>query len=169
MRSGSVQPISYRELVVRNRLPASSVMVHRACIEAVGLFDDNPDMLGVEDWDLWLRVAMRYPVYLVSLDLATIRLVRGSISAVENTVRIFKGEQRVLAKLRALPRPQRPSLLLYARARTRSHLGAAWGEMVCGNGDASWRHLLIALLLFPPCVFSRNVIGILYTRVRGNR
>lgn len=41
----------------------SSVLLHREVLRAVGLFDET--LPACEDYDLWLRVAARYPVSLV--------------------------------------------------------------------------------------------------------
>ena len=41
----------------------SSVLIHRSIFDDVGLFDE--DLPVCEDYDLWLRVACRYPVLLV--------------------------------------------------------------------------------------------------------
>jgi glycosyltransferase involved in cell wall biosynthesis len=41
----------------------SSVMLHRRVLEKVGLFDEG--LLACEDYDLWLRIASRYPIYLI--------------------------------------------------------------------------------------------------------
>jgi len=41
----------------------SSVMLKRALLEEVGLFDE--DLPACEDYDLWLRIACRYPVFLI--------------------------------------------------------------------------------------------------------
>jgi glycosyltransferase involved in cell wall biosynthesis len=41
----------------------SAVMMHQSLLEAVGLFDEA--LPACEDYDLWLRVACRYPVYLI--------------------------------------------------------------------------------------------------------
>ena len=41
----------------------SAVMLKRALLEKVGLFDE--DLPACEDYDLWLRIACRYPVYLI--------------------------------------------------------------------------------------------------------
>lgn len=37
----------------------SSAMVRRACIDAVGMFDSN--FTSAADWDMWVRLALRYP------------------------------------------------------------------------------------------------------------
>ena len=41
----------------------SAVMLKRALIEEVGLFDEG--LPACEDYDLWLRIACRHPVYLI--------------------------------------------------------------------------------------------------------
>jgi glycosyltransferase involved in cell wall biosynthesis len=41
----------------------SAVMLKRALFEEVGLFDE--DLPACEDYDLWLRIACRYPVFLI--------------------------------------------------------------------------------------------------------
>lgn len=41
----------------------SSVMIARSLFEDVGLFDEN--LPACEDYDLWLRIAARYPIYLI--------------------------------------------------------------------------------------------------------
>jgi glycosyltransferase involved in cell wall biosynthesis len=45
----------------------SAVMVRRHLFESVGLFD--VDLPACEDYDLWLRVSCRYPVYLIDIPL----------------------------------------------------------------------------------------------------
>ena len=42
-------------------------MVRRHLFESVGLFDDH--LPACEDYDLWLRVSCRYPVYLIDIPL----------------------------------------------------------------------------------------------------
>jgi glycosyltransferase involved in cell wall biosynthesis len=42
----------------------SAVMVRRELLDEVGLFDE--DFPVCEDYDLWLRIACRYPIYLVN-------------------------------------------------------------------------------------------------------
>jgi len=41
----------------------SAVMIRRSLFDEVGLFDEN--LPACEDYDLWLRVSCRYPVYLI--------------------------------------------------------------------------------------------------------
>jgi glycosyltransferase involved in cell wall biosynthesis len=45
----------------------SAVMLKRSVLEEVGMFDE--DLPACEDYDLWLRIACRYPVYLIQQQL----------------------------------------------------------------------------------------------------
>ncbi|MGK7957032.1 MAG: glycosyltransferase family 2 protein [Crocosphaera sp.] len=60
-----VEGYIWKELTQRNFVACGSVaMVRRECFEKVGNFDRN---LGsfVEDWDMWLRIAVDYPFKVV--------------------------------------------------------------------------------------------------------
>jgi glycosyltransferase involved in cell wall biosynthesis len=45
----------------------SAVMLHRALFDEVGLFDET--LPACEDYDLWLRITWKYPVYLIETPL----------------------------------------------------------------------------------------------------
>src|SRR5688572_2264437 len=45
-------------LLTRNFIPCGSVVFRRSCLDRVGLLDD--DIPGVDDWDLWVRIAEVY-------------------------------------------------------------------------------------------------------------
>jgi glycosyltransferase involved in cell wall biosynthesis len=74
-----------------------TVMVRRSALDEVGLFDERRE-IHVEDWDLWLRIAAKYPVGHLREALAIHR--RGGLmsSAPDKT---FRGQMLVIAK--ALP------------------------------------------------------------------
>lgn len=63
-----------RQLVRGNFIPVSSVVVRRRALDTVGTFDTDRRLIGSEDWDLWLRIASRYPVRLVSEELTRYRV-----------------------------------------------------------------------------------------------
>jgi glycosyltransferase involved in cell wall biosynthesis len=48
------------ELLIRNFIPSGSVVFRRACISQLGLLDDS--IPGIDDWDLWIRIAEMFPV-----------------------------------------------------------------------------------------------------------
>lgn len=51
----------FDRLLCGNYIPTLCVMHEKSCIETVGLFDDQ--LSRVEDWDLWVRMALRYPIF----------------------------------------------------------------------------------------------------------
>ncbi len=60
-----------RSLFWGNFMYTSTVLVRRAAIEAAGGFDERRDV--IEDYDLWLRIAARWPITLVSDPVAIYR------------------------------------------------------------------------------------------------
>lgn len=54
---------TYLALLMRDFITLSSAVVRRDCLEYVGKFDTT--MVPCEDWDLWLRIVIKYPIYLV--------------------------------------------------------------------------------------------------------
>lgn len=48
------------QLLTQNFMPSGSVLFRRSCLSSTGLLD--PSIAGVDDWDLWLRVAALNPV-----------------------------------------------------------------------------------------------------------
>jgi hypothetical protein len=48
------------ELLGRNFIPCGSAVFRRSCLDRVGLLD--PRIAGLDDWDLWIRIAELYPV-----------------------------------------------------------------------------------------------------------
>lgn len=59
-------------LVMGTSPPALTVIARRACIEEAGMFDEQVSQ--IEDWDLWLRIALRWHFGFVSEVLAYYRL-----------------------------------------------------------------------------------------------
>ena len=48
------------QLMEWNFVPCPTVIFRRACLERVGLLDES--VAGVDDWDLWVRIAELYPI-----------------------------------------------------------------------------------------------------------
>ena len=59
------------ELLKWNFVPCPTVVFRRDCLHRVGLLDEA--MPGVEDWDLWIRIAELYPVVAVERPVAVWR------------------------------------------------------------------------------------------------
>ena len=54
--SHEFNPVS---LLVSNYFPVLCIMHERSCLDDVGLFDES--LFAHEDWDLWIRMATKYP------------------------------------------------------------------------------------------------------------
>jgi hypothetical protein len=48
------------QLLTRNFIPCGSAVFRRSCLSRVGLLDDR--IPGLDDWDLWVRIAEIYPM-----------------------------------------------------------------------------------------------------------
>jgi glycosyltransferase involved in cell wall biosynthesis len=75
-----------------------TVMIRREVIADVGPFDERRE-LHVEDWDLWLRIAARYPVGYLPSPLAVHRRGGQMSSATERT---FRGQELAIEKVAPL-------------------------------------------------------------------
>jgi glycosyltransferase involved in cell wall biosynthesis len=53
------------QLLSRNFIPCGSAVFRRSALARVGLLDDN--VPGLDDWDLWVRLAEMYPVLSVEM------------------------------------------------------------------------------------------------------
>lgn len=47
----------FRHLLWENCIPSSSVIVTKQILEKTGLMDEQPDLVAVEDYEMWLRIA----------------------------------------------------------------------------------------------------------------
>jgi cellulose synthase/poly-beta-1,6-N-acetylglucosamine synthase-like glycosyltransferase len=47
-------------LMCQNFIPCGSAVFRRSCLNRVGLLDNN--LPGLDDWDIWIRIAELYPV-----------------------------------------------------------------------------------------------------------
>lgn len=66
-------------LLNKNFIPLSSVVVKKKCFDKLGLFDTSTSMLGLEDWDMWLRISGQYEVLAITVPVAVYRIpVSGS-------------------------------------------------------------------------------------------
>ncbi len=85
------------DLLRGNFLTSPVVLVRHGCLDVVGLFDERPEFVVAEDYDLWLRIATHFPFIYTPGDVAAIRRHTRSISRDEAALRT--GVLRVLAKL----------------------------------------------------------------------
>ncbi|MEW5983879.1 MAG: glycosyltransferase family A protein [Acidobacteriota bacterium] len=86
-----------RRLLLGNTVSGgSSAVVRRECLDDVGVFDE--ELWGVEDWDMWLRVAKKYSIGFVNQPLTIMRSGAANLSATANVATMLANELRLLDK-----------------------------------------------------------------------
>lgn len=82
------------KLICGNFISTSSVLLRRNIFNEVGGFDEN--LRSIEDWDLWIRIASRYPISYVPDPLLKYRV--HSISASRSTRKTLPNHLKVIDK-----------------------------------------------------------------------
>jgi glycosyltransferase involved in cell wall biosynthesis len=59
----------WKELMKNNFIVASTVAIKKEIFEEVGFFDEKKELKFVEDYDLWLKIAKKYPLYYIDTPL----------------------------------------------------------------------------------------------------
>jgi glycosyltransferase involved in cell wall biosynthesis len=78
---GNLFPILYSNSFIRT----STVLMEKACFQTVGYFDER--YRSAEDYDLWLRVAKRYPIAYINQPLVRYRKHEDNVSLDKITLR----------------------------------------------------------------------------------
>ena len=114
--SGELYPIEcprgdiFWELLTQNFIPCGSAVFRRSAIVSLGLLDDT--IPGLDDWDLWIRIAELYPVVAVEQPVVTwrrsnVRSAQGTSDAatiVSQSIRKFKMDWMKLPRVAAASR-----------------------------------------------------------------
>ena len=137
--------IRYQNLLLRSYFGVCSVVVRRRCFDEVGLFD--PDLLSVEDRDMWIRIARRFTLARLELPLWRYRLHAESMT--RKAARMEGYRRRVLRKACSGAEAPAPPLLLRMKAFSYSDLDAAFGYKEEGLHLKALGRILRSLLLWP--------------------
>jgi glycosyltransferase involved in cell wall biosynthesis len=92
-KNGIQESDLYARMLTQPLIPALTVLVRRSVLLEVGFFDDS---LAYEDHDLWLRIAMKYPLGYIDSPLACYRLHGTNIS--NDTVFMLRGMWQTVRK-----------------------------------------------------------------------
>jgi GT2 family glycosyltransferase len=117
-----------------NFLTPGVILIRRQLLESVGGFDENPALMAVEDYEIWLRLAMHTEILYVPGDVAAIRRHAQNIS--RDTLRL---RSRCLYMLQEIDRKYPEIMEAHADARhegyARQHGAialAAWQQRKLG-------------------------------------
>jgi glycosyltransferase involved in cell wall biosynthesis len=144
-----VEVLGVRDFLTWTPLAPSSVLIRRACLDAVGLFDETLD--AVEDRDMWLRIAARYKVALVSSSCWFYRVHPEQMS--QDPELMYTNFARVLRKFFDA-HPEHRSLESHGRAFL--HLDASVAYLGVGDHRRSIEHLLRSFQRHPAPFYVRG-------------
>ena len=82
------------DILQTNFIPCQSVLFRRKCLAHTGLLDET--VAGVDDWDLWVRIAEHYPVIATEKPVAIWRKPNFTSDQMSQD---FEGMQRLAARL----------------------------------------------------------------------
>ena len=131
-RFGFTEAPSFRLLLYGDFIPNSTVVIRRRCYEAVGPLNERRELIAVEDYEYWMRIARRFPIAGISRPLAHYRLREGNLMG--DGADIDKGVRLSIEALREIERLH-PEIwdelgedreLLFARLHVRA--GFAWKQ-----------------------------------------
>ena len=152
-----------RDLLTRgNAIATSSVVVSKSVLEAVGNMDENPMLLGVEDYDAWLKIAANGGRFgLISKRLGSYRIHDSSNSKKKMSHKVRLVVEKHLTHLSAKDRFRAEAVLRYVDARE---------EFVAKSvSRETKRNLLFALLRGPLDLKIRASYMLASSIIRGSK
>lgn len=117
-------------LLQDNPVICSTVVVRREALLQIGGFDEDPQLMATEDYDLWVRLAQREPLAYLPEPLSFYRSHPGSLGA--NT-RFVTGVDLICAKLQKIHGNEAHFQRLMRRRQGRARLDLAWDLLQCGK------------------------------------
>lgn len=88
----------FKHLLTGNRITAASVIIRRDVLDTVGFFDENSP---VEDWELWLRIAEKFPIGYSHEPLIYYRITGSNLSS--NFTFMNRGFEYIYQKYESYP------------------------------------------------------------------
>ena len=71
-----------------------SVLVRKSVLNDIGGFDENKDLISVEDYDLWIRISLRYKIKFLNHHLIRYRIHSANFSGILQTgINLFRYKQ----------------------------------------------------------------------------
>lgn len=148
------------DLLFGNWIQTSTVMVPSHCLGTVGCFDEDVGQFG-EDWLMWMRIAVRYPIYFLPEPLVLYRYHQESLSSRQSEGQ-YRSLMRCVDKLSLLPYFQKKPKLL-RKLEYNICIGRAWRDRESGEYEQALQKLqrasrLTRFPLFPWVQMARTLI-----------
>ncbi len=94
----NVEGPCFDKLFQKNFIPTLTVIIRKSCMDAVGLFEESRDLVVGEDYELWLRMAMRYRLGYIPKITARYRCHNDNIVGTD-LAKNYAGHLRVINKI----------------------------------------------------------------------
>ncbi len=103
---GYTEDPSFCRLLFGDYIPNSTVVIRRECVDRVGLLNEKRELIAVEDYEYWMRIARSFPMAGLPEPLAYYRIREGnlmgdgsdidrglnlSLAAIEEVEKLFPG------------------------------------------------------------------------------
>ena len=96
----SLTNISFEKLLFHNYVINSSAIVKKNVFDNIGLLDEDPNIIAVEDYELWLRIAKKYEVKHMNEPLVKYRIHENALQNQHlSNGKSFELQKRVYTKL----------------------------------------------------------------------
>jgi glycosyltransferase involved in cell wall biosynthesis len=146
-------------------MPMSTVAVRADAFRSCGGFTEDRDLSGTADWELWMRLAARWPVGFADQTATCIRVHAANMSGDPRYM-----ERAMLSGVRfALADPviQRRARGREAFVRACMYVTIALNAYTNGRRQRSWVWLVRALAAWPPQAFDPRFLGALARAALG--
>lgn len=144
----------WQQLVEQNTVFCSSVMVRSCCFETVGVFDRN--LLNIDDWDMWIRIAAHYHFAVLKEPLMRYRQHQNNMS--KNWQVVEQALRSIIEKAFRCAPPE----VQYLKSRSYGHANIflAWKALQSSNRDykRAIDFRASAIAHFPKLRYSREYI-----------
>jgi len=144
LKDNQILPVTWRQLVVKNHVCNSSVVVRSNILNIAGPFDTT--LQGPEDHDLWIRISEFSTIVNLDLRLTGYRIVAGSVS--RQPKRCEDGMLGILKKLDQR-RAWRGHWLLRRKAHSYVAHSCAFLYSAAGDLRGALAHSIRSLLCYP--------------------
>jgi glycosyltransferase involved in cell wall biosynthesis len=134
--------LGVRDFLLSSRFGPSGAMIRRRCFDSVGLF--NEELRSIEDRDMWLRIAARFPSVWLNSPCWWYRQHPGQMN--RNADRMFRNYQRVLGDFFGSHPEHRG---LYRIAQSYLYFDASWSYFEQGQRLAAIAKLFKSIWLRP--------------------
>ncbi len=120
-------------LLLHDFIPSPTPLIRREILFEVGLFDETLCQHEPEDWDMWLRIAERYPVGLLNSPLVYYRRHPSSLTAREAPLKALDGQLAIIE--RAITRNPERLRPFADRAKAKCYVLA--GQAFANDGNSA--------------------------------